>query len=124
VINDLLTALGDAVRMTTSAALTRLFSAVDAIAIYDGRGIPAGASASIAREVARLRSAGLPVAQLRGAEAISIDVHRMTLLLAYGGAAARDQAQSLRRKLLKDIWAWIASLPIGHAAATETALAA
>jgi hypothetical protein len=112
------------VPMTNSAALTSLFSAVDAITSYDGRGIPAGASASIARDVARLRSSGLPVAQLRGAEAISIDVHRMTLLLAYGGAAARDQAQSLRRKLLKDVWAWIAGLPLGHAAMNDTALAA
>jgi hypothetical protein len=114
-INDFLTAIGDVSGMTNATTLTSLFSAVDAIATYDGRGIPAGASASIAREVARLRSAGLPVAQLRGAEAISIEVHRMTLLLAYGGAAARDQAQCLRRKLLKDCWAWIASLPLGHA---------
>jgi len=110
--------------MTNWSALTSLFSAVDAIATYEGRGIPAGASASITREVARLRSAGLPVAQLRGVEAISIDVHRMTLLLAQGGSAARDQAQSLRRKLLKDCWEWIAGLPLGQAGTNDIAQAA
>lgn len=99
-----------------SSALTSIFSAVDAIAVYDGRGIPAGSATCIVREVAMLRETGLPAGDLRRVEAISIDVHRLAMLIGRGGAEAEREAYALKRKLPKDCWAWVADLQIGYAA--------
>ena len=96
-----------------AAAIPLICESLDAIVTCEGRGVPTGAVAALARGIDAARRSGFPAGDIRIVEAFATDVHRLANLQRRRDGAADFQAEILKRHLSDACWRWLSTLPLG-----------